>query len=340
MGKGKASCLTGSGGSDLIRVLSESGDEVVGEMPPLDDPALISLYAEMFRSRRIGERMVILQRQGRIHTTATMEGEEAAIVGAIAALDDTDWIVPSYRERWAVTRFPPDRILPDAVSLATQLPYSVGLGWGLRMQKQPGCVLAFFGEGSSSEGDFYEAGNLAGLVKSPTVFFCRNNGWAISVPLSAQTAAESIAIKAQAFGFPGVRVDGMDALAVWSVTRQALMRAREGQGPTLIDAVSYRYGGHTTADDPTRYRSVEELEDWRRRDPLVRFKNFVVSRRLWTQELEDRITEEADAWVEKRVSTPQPQPESIFEHVYAEPTARMLRQQAEMLGFVNGGKQS
>jgi len=322
----------------LVRVLSADGDKIIGDMPPLDDAALVSLYAEMFRSRRIGERMVNLQRQGRVHTTATMAGEEAAIVGSLAALNISDWVVPSYRERWAVTRFPPERLLPDAVSLATQLPYAVGLAWGLRLKKKEGCVLAYFGEGSSSEGDFYEAGNLAGVVKAPMVFFCRNNGWAISVPVSAQTAADNFAIKANAFGFPGVRVDGMDALAVWSVTREALDRARRGLGPTLIEAVAYRYGGHTTADDPQRYRSQEELESWQKRDPITRFKNFLTARNLWDPLLEEKITEEANAWVEARITTPAPAPGTIFDHVFDELTPRMRRQQIEMQELIDGEK--
>jgi len=322
----------------LISVLSETGDKVVGDMPSLDDTSLLSLYAEMFRSRRIGERMINLQRQGRIHTTATMAGEEAAIVGSLAALGDLDWVAPSYRERWALTQFSPERLLPDAVSLATQLPYAVGLAWGLLLKKKKNCVLAYFGEGSSSEGDFYEAGNLAGVVKAPLIFFCRNNGWAISVPTSAQTAADNFAIKAKAFGFPGVRVDGMDVLAVWSVTRSALERARRGHGPTLIEAVSYRYGGHTTADDPQRYRSQEELDLWQDRDPLKRFRNFLITRNIWDASLEERITLEANAWAEAKVTVPLQSPRTIFDHVFDELTPRMRRQQMEMQELINGGK--
>ena len=330
----------GEAAPSMDAVLSEDGKTIVGEMPELDDETLVAIYLQMVRARRIGERMVTLQRQGRIHTTATMEGEEAAIVGSLAALDDGDWVVPSYRERWATTKFRPDRLLPDAISLATQLPYAVGLAWGKRLQKQKECVLAYFGEGSSSEGDFYEACNLAGVTKAPVVFLCRNNGWAISVPISAQTAAESIAVKAQAFGFPGVRVDGMDVLAMLAATRNALDRARDGRGPTVSDAVTYRFGAHNTADDATRYRRADELALWKQRDPIVRMKNFLIARDLWDPADEEQVAQDAVAWVEASLSKAAPPPEAMFDHVLQEPTERMRRQRAAMLDLIADETQS
>src|SRR5437764_4119874 len=251
----------------------------------------------MLRGRRFDERCVSLQRQGRMVTLAPGIGQEAATVGAAMALDPkTDWFVPQYRELagqlwhgyplrlaflWHVGhpvafRIPEElKMLPFQAAIAGQLPQAAGLAWGLRLRGDPGVVLAVFGDGGTSQGDFHEALNLAGVMKAPIVFLCQNNGWAISTTVEQQTAAATLAQKAVAYGFPGVRVDGNDMFAMYAATRAAVERARAGDGPTLIEAMTYRLGLHTTADDPTRYEPREMHDVWVNRDPLLRMQRYL-----------------------------------------------------------------
>ncbi len=221
------------------------------------------------------------------------------------------------------------------MALGAHLPQAVGLAWGLRLRGRPGMVLAYFGDGASSEGDFHEACNLAGVRKAPVVFFCQNNGWAISVPWSLQSGGESLAARGAGYGMPGVRVDGNDLLAVYEVTRQARARALAGEGPTLVEAVTTRLGAHTTADDPTRYTPAGQVEAARARDPIARLRAWLVATRRWDDEADALAEKWCDAEIERAVeefdATPRPDPALLFDHVYADPPVRLQRQREAFL---------
>jgi pyruvate dehydrogenase E1 component alpha subunit len=323
----------------------------------LTDEQLQQVLADMIGARVYSDRAFALQRQGRAATNAPVDGSEALVVGAAHALDPTtDWVVPQYREQVGLLRFGeavlehyvlhilghpaagqiPEgvNVLPPQISLATQIPHAVGLAWGLKLRGEPGCVLTFFGDGSASEGDFYEAGNLAGVQQVPAILLCVNNQWAISTPMSSQTAAESIAAKAEAFGFPGVTVDGTDPVAVHEAVSAARERAVHGDGPSLIEAITYRLGPHTTADDPSRYVPPDDLDEARRRDPLVTFRRHLTDLGLWNDELQTRSEQEADRRMDRFVTSGEAlpvDPDQFFDHVYSRPTPRLERQRAELL---------
>ncbi|MGI9609866.1 MAG: thiamine pyrophosphate-dependent enzyme [Acidimicrobiia bacterium] len=321
---------------------------------PVDDELIRSLFIDMLGARLFSQRVFNLQRQGRAGTNAPVDGSEALVVGAAFALDpDTDWVLPQYRELVGLERFGPDvldryvlycighpngghipaptRVWPPQISLATQVPHAVGLAWGMRRAGEEGCALVFLGDGSTSEGDFYEACNFAGVLDAPLIVVVVNNGWAISTPVSSQTRAKNFAEKSHAFGFPGITVDGTDAVAVYEAVADARSRAVAGAGPTLIEAVTYRLGPHTTADDPTRYVPSDELTAAKERDPIVVMRNEMQRRRLWSQPWEDEVLAAADARMERAVvaaeATPL-EPSELFNHVYSEPTPRLERQKA------------
>jgi pyruvate dehydrogenase E1 component alpha subunit len=321
------------------------------------DGELVDIMHRMIAGNVYSTRLFNLQRQGRVGTNAPIDGSEALVAGAASALDPTvDWIFPQYREQVALGRFGDDlvdyialynmghpaggnypddiHVFPFAISLATQIPHAVGMGWGMKMRDQQACALTFFGDGSSSEGDFYESANLAGVLKAPVIFVLVNNGWAISTPTSSQTGAESFAAKAHAFGFPGVQVDGGDPLAVRAAVAEARLRAVGGQGPTLIEAVTYRLGHHTTADDPTKYRDAEEVDAQKNREPVARFRAVLTERGLWDDEQHEAAVAAADqrfdlAW--ERAQAAPLSPDGFFDNVYSSPTPRMERQRAEMM---------
>jgi pyruvate dehydrogenase E1 component alpha subunit len=323
------------------------------------DGELVDIMERMVAGQVYSTRCFNLQRQGRMGTMAPIDGSEALVAGAASALDPaTDWVFPQYREQYALGRFGDElidgvvlynmghpgggryaedvHVFPFQISLACQLPHAVGMAWGMKVKGEPGCVLTFFGDGSSSEGDFYEAANLAGVLAAPVIFVLVNNGWAISTPTDSQTGAESFAAKAHAFGFPGVQVDGRDPLAVRRVVAEARERAVGGQGPMLIEAVTVRHGPHTTADDPTRYRTADELARARAEEPIGRFEATLAELGLWDDErraeTERRAEERFDlAWERGQAAAADLDPAAaLFEHVYAEPTGRMIRQQAEL----------
>jgi pyruvate dehydrogenase E1 component alpha subunit len=340
----------------VYRVLSEDGSELVADPPAISDGELAAVMAEMVKARVANGRFFSLQRQGRAGTYAPIEGQEATVVGAVAALDPAhDWVLPQYREPVALGRYGPEvlrtyalyqrghpagghfpapiRVFPVQISLAAQIPHALGLAWAMQLKGEPGCACVFFGDGASSEGDFYEAGNFAGVLGAPVLFLCVNNGWAISTPLPAQTAAESFAAKATAFGFPGVRVDGNDALAMISIVGAARERAVTGGGPTLIEAVTFRMGPHTTADDPKRYQSPEERAGWEGRDPIRRLRRHLEGRGLWDDARHAEAVAAAEAEIEAAWDAAEATgvaPDAFFDHVYAEPTPRMATQRAEL----------
>jgi pyruvate dehydrogenase E1 component alpha subunit len=335
--------------------LEPNGKLVDGAISPMDDEQIFRALRLMMLSRAFDAKGISLQRQGRFGTFSPVRGQEASVVGSAFALDPTrDWIVPQYRELPALLHhglplerfilyfnghpaggYIPDevRLLPIQISLAAQLPHAVGLAWGLQLQEIDGVVLTYFGDGASSEGDFHEACNLAGVVKAPVVFFLQNNGWAISTPRSRQSAARTLAERAMGYGFNGVVVDGNDLFAVYAVTAAAVQRARGGFGPTLIESQTYRLGAHNTADDPTRYVSQEMLNAWSDRDPILRVQRYLASRGCWNDDTESKFRDDISRTIDQALAAaravPPPTAEDLFEHTYAELTQRQVRQLRE-----------
>jgi len=331
----------------MVKYLDQDGELL--EKQPMGDELALEGYRVMLRGRRFDERCVSLQRQGRMVTLAPGIGQEAATVGAAMALDaTTDWFVPQYRELagqlwhgyplrlaflWHVGhpiafQVPGDlNMLPFQAAIAGQLPQAVGLAWGLRLKRARGVVVAVFGDGGTSQGDFHEAANLAGVMKAPIIFLCQNNGWAISTTVEQQTASETLAQKAVAYGFPGIQCDGNDLFAVYATVREAVTRARNGEGPTLVEAITYRLGLHTTADDPTRYEPREMHDMWVDRDPLRRMQLHLVSRgvidRSGLERMEDEVKEELRVAWDEAQKEPAPDPSYYFGHVHASPSTRL-----------------
>jgi pyruvate dehydrogenase E1 component alpha subunit len=346
---------------DLVRVIDEEG-RVVGDVPDVDDERLVEMYRQMRLARHFDTRAVNLQRQGRMGTYPPLSGQEAAQAGSAAALREDDWLFPSYREHlatyargmplhrtllyWMGHRAggvsPPEtNVFPAAVPIATQTLHATGVAWAKRLRDDAGAVLCYFGDGATSEGDFHEACNFAGVFDVPCVFFCNNNQWAISVPRERQTASETIAQKATAYGFDGVRVDGMDPLAVYRVTEAALRTARAADAdrprPTLIEAEQYRFGAHTTADDPTVYRSDEEVAAWKRKDPIPRTEAFLRGRGLLDDErvdaIESAVADEVAEAIDRAESTPRPEPTNQFDDAYATPPPALEAQREAFAGL-------
>src|SRR6266516_1694957 len=299
----------------------------------------------MVFARRLDRECIALQRQGELTVYPGFEGQEAAQVGSASALGPEDSVFPSFRElaaalvrgvdavqylwyhrgTWHGGSYDPrsTRFGPICVPVATQLAHSVGYAMGLKLRGDRACSLAYFGDGGASEGDFHEAANFAGVFGAPAILFCQNNGWAISVPTASQTSGE-IWRRAEGYGFPGVRVDGNDVLAVYSVTKEARERAIGGDGPTLIEALTYRIGAHSTADDPTRYRSEDDVERWRLLDPIARYRTWLIAEGHADAEFASSCEREASHWVgEVRngiTATPAPPAEWLFDWVFDTPT--------------------
>lgn len=355
------------------QVLSPQG-EVVGQLPPgLTPDDWRKLYRLMVLGRLFDQRAVALQRQGRMGTYPPLLGQEAAQAGSAYALHPDEWLIPSFREHLAArihglpfrytllywmgheegNNIPPDvRVFSTAVSIGDQIPHGVGMAMATRLLEDGKAVLIYFGDGATSEGDFHEACNFAGVYRAPAVLFCQNNQYAISLRCTQQTASPTLAQKAVAYGIPGERVDGNDVLAVYAAVSRALLRARSGEGPTLIEAVTYRVGPHTTADDPRRYRQCDEEKLWREeRDPLLRLRRFLERQGLWSEQDE----EEARAWALEEVQAEVAAAEayhlgvekdrrataaSIFSFVFARQPEYLARQQEEYLrGAVAGDRQ-
>jgi pyruvate dehydrogenase E1 component subunit alpha len=324
---------------DYLSILDAEGNLDASLEPKLPAGELKRLYRAMLLGRRLDERMVRLQRQGRIGTFAPIKGQEASQLGSVSTLRPTDWMVPSFRETaamlwrgWPIEKLllffagyleggqpaPDQRDLPICIPVATQLPHAVGLAYAAQYRNDDAIVMAYFGDGATSEGDFHEALNFAGVWHVPVVFVCQNNQWAISVPLKKQTHSRTIAQKALAYGIPGIQVDGNDLLAVHTASLEAVERARAGDGPTLIECVTYRLGVHTTADDPTKYRTNEEVAEWERKDPLTRFTSYLKKKRLLDDGLEKEVDAEIAAAIARFEATAAADPLVMFDHVYAE----------------------
>ncbi|HVR00517.1 MAG TPA: thiamine pyrophosphate-dependent enzyme [Polyangia bacterium] len=348
----------------LLQLLGPDG-RLVGAPPKLEPALLRELHRGMLRARVLDEKMLLLQRQGRIAFYAEARGQEAAVIGAIAALESNDYVVPAHRELGAALyrglpianvvaqlygnahdvargrQMPVHlatpralRFIPPSSCVATQLPHAAGLAWAAKMRRDPVVVLAYLGEGATSAEDFHAGVNFAAVYRAPCVFLCENNQWAISTPASRQTASRTFAIKALAYGMPGVRVDGNDVLAVHATVREAAARARVGGGPTLIEAVTYRLGAHSSSDDPHRYRSEADEASWKGKDPLERFSIWLAA----TGTLDaagaaaQRAAVEAEiaAAVEAEEGIGPPPLRSLIENVFAQPPAALEEQLADL----------
>jgi pyruvate dehydrogenase E1 component alpha subunit len=337
----------------MLQILNEEGQVRKDAEPALGPDDLRKMYSLMVLTRTADAKALKLQRQGRMGTYASSLGHEACQIGAAFPLRPEDYFFPYFRDMgtyltlgyplasyyhyWigneAGLRTPEDlNIFAFAIPVASQIPQSVGAAMAARLLKKTNAVLCTFGDGATSEGDFHEGLNFAGVYRTANVFVCYNNQWAISTPRSRQTASETISQKADAYGFPGVQVDGNDVLAVYAAVRQALDRARAGRGPTLIEAVTYRMGHHTTSDDATRYRSEDEVKAWESRDPLRRFQIYLRAKGLSDEAFEKGVQDEATDAVEKAVaeaeSRPQATPDDIFAYTYKDMPPSLAEQLA------------
>jgi pyruvate dehydrogenase E1 component alpha subunit len=337
---------------EFVSILDAEGSLDAALEPAIAGDDLVRMYRTMLHARRADERLVALQRQGRIGTFIPGRGQEAVALGAVSALRPSDWMVPVFRQLaaylWRGWRLEqlilylagyqegmrlPDGAhdLPLCVAVAGQLPHAVGLAYAARCKGEDRVVLVFLGDGATSHGDFHEAANFAGVFQLPVVFCCENNQWAISVPVRKQTRAPTLARKALGYGMPGIQVDGNDVLAVHATVAEAVARARAAKGPTFVECVTYRLGPHSTADDPRRYRSDAEVREWEGREPLIRFRRYLEARGLLDapahRDLEAAITADIAASVERAERAQQSgDPLDMFENVYADLPAELLEQ--------------
>jgi len=344
---------------ERLEILDADGRVDESLRPDLPDEEIRRLYGRMHAMRAADQMALKLQREGRMGTYAPLWGQEACQAAA-AALGPRDWLVPSYREMGAMwLRGVPLptiyrywigdergsvweerlRVLPVAIPVGSQALHAVGIAWAMKLRREPAAVLVFFGDGATSEGEVLEALNFAGVFQTPTVFFCSNNQFAISVPRRRQTAAKTIAQKAVAFGFPGIQLYGNDLLAVYGAVTEGLDRARAGEGPVLIEALTYRLGPHTTADDPTRYRDEAEVERMKPFDPLLRVRRYLEGKGLWSegdeQALAAEVRAEVEAAVEETYTAPAAEPAEIFDHTYAELPPDLARQKRAYLDYLS-----
>ncbi|WP_442593560.1 pyruvate dehydrogenase (acetyl-transferring) E1 component subunit alpha [Neobacillus sp. D3-1R] len=345
----------------IKQILDENGYVVNDEYSTLlNEKMAKNFYRHLLRIRTFDRKAISLQRQGRIGTYAPFEGQEASQVGSALALEEDDWLFPTYRDHGAAMTFghslrnillfwngrnegcvPPEgkKIFPPGIPIATQIPHAAGAAYAEKQKGTKNAAIVYFGDGATSEGDFHEGINFASVMKAPVVLFNQNNGYAISVPLSKQMSTETIAQKALAYDIPGVRIDGNDVFVVYVETLKALERARNGEGPTLIEAVTWRYGAHTTADDPSKYRNQEESQIRRHTtDPLLRLEKYMKQQgfydETWVSEVEEQAQAEVDKAVEEMEQYPAANPADIFDHVFAQPTWGIQKQKEEYLRLI------
>jgi pyruvate dehydrogenase E1 component alpha subunit/2-oxoisovalerate dehydrogenase E1 component alpha subunit len=350
----------------LYQILDENGECKLPdkERPQLEPAQLLEMYRSIVLIRTMDERLLNLQRQGRIGFYGEARGQEAAVIGSAYALEPEDYVVPALREAGAaLLRGLPlrayvaqifgnandlgkgrqlpchpgshkSRYVTMSSCVASQLPHATGLAWAAKLRGHKIVVLGYMGDGATSEEDFHVAMNFAGVYHVPVVFVCQNNQWAISTPMGRQTASQTIAVKAVAYGMPGVRVDGNDILGVYAATRAAVERARKGGGPTFIEAVTYRVSAHSSSDDPSRYRDESVTAEWTRKDPIVRFRKYLMSRGVLDEAADTRIREQVEAEVREAIAAeegvPPPPIESMIQDVYKEVPRHLQEQLEEM----------
>jgi pyruvate dehydrogenase E1 component alpha subunit len=346
---------------DLRRVIGDGDAIPDGEVAGLTPDDLLALYRDMVLLRTYDERSVVYHRQGRIGTYAIYWGHEAMQAGAVFALEDRDWIFPAYRESaigllrgmpvstvlswwrghptgwWNPAEF---NVASICVPIATQIPHAVGFAWGSALKGEDRVTLTLFGDGATSEGAFHEGATFAGVFKAPVVLFCNNNQWAISTPLSRQTAAQTLADKAIGYGMPGVRVDGGDVLAVYETTRDAVLRARAGDGPTFIEAVTYRAAPHATADDPSIYIDAARVEEERENECVGRYERYLRRIGVLDDELVETVRADALERLREGITAAEGEPPAdmslVFDHAYAEPPPTLLAERDELRRILGG----
>ncbi|MEJ2169712.1 MAG: pyruvate dehydrogenase (acetyl-transferring) E1 component subunit alpha [Desulfobacterales bacterium] len=342
---------------EYLSILDDRGQLDKKLEPDIPEDVLLRLHRAMLLGRRFDERLLNLQRQGRVGTFPPIKGQEAAQLGTIAHLRASDWMVPAFRETAAEiwrgrslesiiiynngynegVDIPENRNdMPISVPVGSQIIHAVGVGWAAQYRNKDDVAMTFFGDGATSQGDFHEGLNFAAVFQVPVIFVCQNNQWAISLPLSKQTRSKTIAQKALAYGMPGIQVDGNDILAVYAAAREAVERARSGGGPTLIECVTYRLMMHTTADDPKRDRTDEEVEQWSKRDPLIRFEKYLLDKGLLSEaqrsQVESEVLDEIQAAIDRAEKQMEAlgDPMEMFDHAYADMPS-YLKEQREFL---------
>ncbi len=352
---------------EYLSILDENGEVDKSLEPKLDAAELKKMYRYMLMARRTDERLLNLQRQGRIGTFPQSTGHEAISLGSVFNIKDSDWMVPAYRELagflyrgWSLETVllywmgfeegaqPPEGVndLPICVPVASQLLHAAGLGMAMNIEGDKKVVMTYMGDGATSEGDCHEALNFASVFQAPVVFVCLNNQFAISVPIAKQMRNKTIAQRAIAYGMPGIQVDGNDVLAVYSATKEAVERARRGEGPTLIECMTYRYTPHTTADDPKRYRSEEEAQTWMKREPLIRFKQYLLKKNVMSDKDFAALEEEIDSMIKEAIASTEKlakneefnNPLKMFDYLYAEMPKFLQEQRDELAAHLDREK--
>lgn len=348
-----------------LQLLDPAGKLItLDELPiDLDQKDLLHLYRLMVITRRVDRESINLQRQGQLGVYASCLGQEAAQVGSASALAEGDWAFPTYREHgvaivrgvdpaellhvWRGTwlgmhNVYETRFALQAIPIATQALHAVGYAMGAKLDRKSIVTIAYFGDGATSEGDLHEAMNFASVYDAATVFFCQNNGYAISLPFGRQARGPTLAHRAIGYGMPGLRVDGNDVLACYAATKRAVDRARSGGGPTFIEAMTYRLEGHSTSDDPTRYRTKQDLDEWAERDPLTRLELYLKQTGMWDDAFAEQIEEEARQTTgrlrESIYDADHPDPLELFEHVYINEPPQFDRQRAQMQAEIEARK--
>jgi pyruvate dehydrogenase E1 component subunit alpha len=346
---------------ELRRVIGDGETVADGEVEGLDEADLLALYRDMVLLRVYDERSVVYHRQGRIGTYAIFWNHEAMQAGSAYALADDDWIFPSYRESaMGLLRGMPAatvlswwrghpagwwnpldyNVASICVPIGTHVPHAAGLAWGKKLRGEDACAIVYFGDGATSEGAFHEGANFAAVMQAPLVLFCNNNHWAISTPLAAQTRAETLADKAVGYGMPGVRVDGADVLAVYEATRDAAERARAGEGPTFIEAVTYRTAPHATADDPRAYIDLDRVEEEKKRECVRRYEGYLQRLGVLTNAAAEQVRAEAAEVMRAGIAQAEAEQPAdlalLFEHAYVDPPASFGDDLAELRRILGG----
>ena len=338
-----------------MQILNENGECDDSLMPKLSNDQIKQLYQQMVFTRTFDDKALKLQRQGRIGTYAATLGQEAAQIGSVFALKKEDWMVPTFRENSAliVRGMPMAALLqywagdergqhmpegvnnfPVNIPIATQIPHAAGIAWAMKLKKEKNVVLAYCGDGATSEGDFHDGLNFAGVFQVPMILVIQNNGWAISLPRKKQTFAKTLAQKGIAYGISCIQVDGNDVFAMYKATQTAVDQARAGKGPTLIEAVTYRMSDHTTSDDAKRYRTEKELEEWKKKDPILRLEKYMTAKKIADKSFFEKVAADASKEVENAVEemekVPKPDPADIFKYTFKEMPPQ-LKEQLESL---------
>ena len=339
-----------------LTILNETGRCDEKNKPVLTNKQIKEMYEWMVITRAFDNKALKMQRQGRIGTYAPMMGQEACQIGSAMAMQPDDWVFPAFRENgvYMMKGMPADKLfmywagdergmqipkgvnmMPISITVGAHMVHAVGAGMAFNIQKKKGsAVITYFGDGATSEGDFHEAMNFAGVSKAPVVFICQNNQWAISIPVEEQTAAKTLAQKAIAYGFEGLKVDGNDVFAVYKATKEALAKARRGGGPTLIECLTYRVADHTTSDDALKYRKQSEVNKWKKKDPIIRLKKYMIKKKMFTDRYEKEVRRKAEKIIDDAVvkaeSIKPIKPEEIFNYTYEKLTPDLKEQQEKI----------